>query len=382
MFEITYFARTNFRNSRQIFGIKLADRFFHFYVFGKSGAGKTTLLKTKAIQDIENGHALCFFDPHGDAVRELHARIHARQLDKVIYFDLTNPEIEWGYNPIRSVPYHLRSLVASSILDVFKRLWKSAWGMKMEHILRMVLLTLLDQKKANFSDINRIMQDREYRNACLKLVRNEDVRLFWEREFPKYKSNDLLPILSKTGAFLAHPIIRRILVENTKQLSLRKVMDTNSVLLINLAKGSVGTDVAHTIGSLLLTSLASASFSRIDTLEQERKPFFMYVDEFQTLTNAELVSEMLSELRKFRVGLVLSNQFLHQLDLAVKNSVLGNVGTVVCFRLGINDAKLMAQEFYPVFRAEDFTSLSNASIYIRMMIDGRPSPPFSADTIL
>ncbi|OFZ38697.1 MAG: hypothetical protein A3D92_02180 [Bacteroidetes bacterium RIFCSPHIGHO2_02_FULL_44_7] len=254
--------------------------------------------------------------------------------------------------------------------------------MKMEHILRMVLLTLLDQKKANFSDINRIMQDREYRNACLKLVRNEDVRLFWEREFPKYKSNDLLPILSKTGAFLAHPIIRKILVENTKQLSLRKVMDTNSVLLINLAKGSVGTDVAHTIGSLLLTSLASASFSRIDIQEKERKPFFIYVDEFQTLTNAELVSEMLSELRKFRVGLILSNQFLHQLDIAVKNAVLGNVGTVVCFRLGINDAKLMAQEFYPVFRTEDFTSLGNASIYIRMMIDGRPSPPFSADTIL
>lgn len=382
MFETTYFARTNYRTSRQIFGIKLGDRFYHFYTLGKSGAGKTTLLKTLALQDIDNGHALCFFDPHGDAVQELYSRIAPHRLHKVIYFDLTNPNIEWGYNPIRNVPPTKRSLVASSILDVFKRLWKSAWGMKMEHILRMVLLTLLDQAKADFTDINRLLLDSHYRTQCLKSVQNEDVRLFWEREFPKYKSNDLLPLLSKTGAFLAHPINRRVLVENKRQISLRMVMDTNRVLLINLAKGSVGSDVAHTIGSLLLTSLASASFSRIDTDERDRKPFFMYIDEFQTLTNEELVSEMLSELRKFRVGLILSNQFLHQLDGDVKNAVLGNVGTLVSFRLGISDAKLMAQEFYPVFKAEDFISLKNASIYLKMMIDGKPTRPFSADTIL
>ena len=382
MFDITYFARTNFRKSGQIFGIKLKDRFFHFYAFGKSGSGKTTLLKTKAIQDIHNGHAVCFFDPHGDAVKELFGRINPQKKPNVIYFDLTNPDIEWGYNPIRSVPYHKRSLVASSILDVFKRLWKSAWGMKMEHILRMVLLSLLDQPSADFSDINRIILDKEYRTVCLKNIQNSDVRLFWEREFPRYKSNDLLPILSKTGAFLSHAIIRKVLIENKKQLSIRYVMDNNKILLINLAKGAVGNDVANTVGSLLLTSIASASFSRIDTEERFRKVFFVYVDEFQTLTNAELVSEMLSELRKFRVGLILSNQFLHQLDIEVKNAVLGNVGTLVSFRLGITDAKLMQQEFYPVFKAEDFTSLANASIYLRLMIDGKPSNPFSADTII
>lgn len=382
MFDTTYFARTNFRNTQQIFGIKLADRFFHFYAFGKSGSGKTTLLKTKAIQDIHNGYSVCFFDPHGDAVKELFGRINTQKKPSVVYFDLTNPEIEWGYNPFRKVPYHKRSLVASSILDVFKRLWKSAWGMKMEHILRMTILTLLDIPSADFSDINRIILDTDFRNSSLKHIQNRDVRLFWEREFPKYKSNDLLPILSKTGAFLAHPIIRRVLIENKKQLSIRHIMDSNKTLLINLAKGAVGNDVASTIGSLLLTSLASASFSRIDTEEKLRKPFFVYIDEFQTLTNAELVSEMLSELRKFRVGLILANQFLYQLDNDVRHSVMGNTGTIVCFRLGITDAKLMQQEFYPVFTAQDFISLSNASIYLKLMIDGRPSQPFSADTII
>ena len=159
-------------------------------------------------------------------------------------------------------------------------------------------------------------------------------------------------------------------------------MDNRKILLINLAKGSIGTDVANIVGSLLLTSLASAGFSRIDIDERERKPFFIYIDEFQSFTNSELISEMLSELRKFKIGLILSNQFLHQLDAGVKNSVLGNVGTLVSFRLGITDAKLMQQEFYPIFKAEDFTSLSNGSIYIRLMIDGKPSAPFSADTVM
>jgi len=383
VFDIIYFARTNFRNSRQVFGIKLADLFQHLYAFGRSGSGKTTMLSTMAIQSIQKKYATCFFDPHGDAVKRLYERIDTSKRTNITYFDLTNQNIQFGYNPIRSVPYSKRSLVAGSILDVFRRLWKAAWGPKMEHILRMILLTLLDQPSADFSHINRIILDSSYRASCLKNVQNSDVRLFWEREFPKYNlKSDLLPILSKTGAFLAHPIVRRILIENKQQISIRRIMDSNGVLLINLAKGSVGTDVAHTIGSLLLTTLASASFSRIDTPEHLRKPFICFIDEFQTLTNADLVSEMLSEMRKFKTALVLSNQFLHQLDPMVKASVLGNCGTLVCFRLGVADAKLMQAEFYPVFSTEDFTSLAKASIYLRLLIDGTPSRPFSADTIM
>ncbi|WP_298509106.1 type IV secretory system conjugative DNA transfer family protein [uncultured Kordia sp.] len=381
--SVSYFARTNFRSDGKLFGIRQADRMLHFYCFGKSGSGKTTLLKTLMVQDAEAHRGFAFLDLHGDASTEIVASIQDRFPDrKLIYFDVTDPEILFGYNPLRKVSATKRSLVASNILEIFQRNWKSAWGMKMEHILRMILLSLLEQPKANLSDILRIIHDTSYRNSCLKHITSEEILLFWEKEFPKYKPNDLLPIMNKIGALLSHRIIKKVLVENDEQISLRKIIDTNQILIINLAKGHVGSDVANILGGLLLTSLASACFSRIDIPEHQRVPYFLYIDEFQILSSTELIAEMLAQIRKFKIGLILANQFLHQLNIEVRNSVLGNVGTIVCFRLGITDANLMAKEFYPVFSTTDFTSLANYSIYLRLMIDGKPSVPFSADTIL
>ena len=383
LYDVSYFARTNFRNDRKIFGIKQADRMFHFYCFGKSGAGKTSLLKSLMMQDAEANRGFAFVDVHGDASREINENLKDRfEKNNIIYFDVTNPELDYGYNPLRRVSASKRSLVASNILEIFQRNWKSAWGMKMEHILRMILLTLLDQPKAQLSDILKLLHQKSYREQCLVHVQNQDIRTFWLKEFPKYKPNDLLPIMNKLGGFLSHAIVRKILIENKKQLSLRTIIDTKQILIINLAKGQVGADVANILGGLLLTSLASASFSRINILEKDRIPYFLYIDEFQTISGTELIAELLAQVRKFKVGLVLANQFLHQLDPSVRASVLGNVGTIVAFRLGITDAKLMAKEFYPVFKTEDFISLANYSIYLRLMIDGKPSNPFSADTIL
>ena len=348
---------------------------------GKSGSGKSTLLKCLIRQDIIDKHSLCFFDPHGDAVQEIYNGLSAHDRKRTLYFDLTDPKLSLSYNPLRSVPPAKRSLVASSVLDVFKRLWKSAWGMKMEHILRMVLLTLLDQKQADFTSINRILLEEPYRHHCIANIRSKEVRLFWQREFPLLKASDISPILSKTGAFLSHDIVRKILIENKQKISLRYLMDNNSILLINLAKGAVGNDVANTIGSLLLTTIANASFSRIDTPPEFRKPFFLYLDEFQSFTNAELIGDLLSESRKFRMGLILSNQFMAQLDDKVRLSVIGNVGNLVSFRLGIKDSKLMEQQFYPIFKATDFTHLPRGSVYLRMMINHRPSRPFSAEIL-
>ncbi len=381
--EVSYFARTNFRGQHKLFGIKQADRLFHFYVCGKSGSGKTSMLKTLMTQDAEARRGFCFLDVHGDASREVVSKIKDRFPDReLIYFDVTNPELDIGYNPLRKVSVSKRSLVASNILEIFQRNWKSAWGMKMEHILRMILLTLLDQPKAQLSDILKLLHERSYREQCIPHITSEAIRIFWTKEFPKYKPNDLLPIMNKLGGFLSHRIVHKVLVENSNQMSLRSIIDRSQVLIINLAKGQVGSDVANILGGLLLTSLASASFSRIDILEHERTPYFLYIDEFQTLSGTELIAELLAQVRKFKVGLILANQFLSQLDAEVRNSVLGNVGTVVCFRLGISDATLMAKEFYPVFKASDFTSLANYSIYLKLMIDGKPSVPFSADTIL
>jgi hypothetical protein len=254
--------------------------------------------------------------------------------------------------------------------------------MKMEHILRMILLTLLDQPKAQLSDVLKLLREKSYRNACQIHIQNEDIKKFWSDEFPKYKPNDLLPIMNKLGGFLSHTIIRKVLVENTNQISLRSIIDNGQILIINVAKGQVGVDVANILGGLLLTSLASACFSRIDILEHQRTPYYLYIDEFQTISGTELIAELLAQVRKFKVGLILANQFLHQLDSEVRASVLGNVGTIIAFRLGITDARLMEKEFYPIFKATDFTSLANYSIYLKLMIDGKPSVPFSADTIL
>ncbi len=356
---------------------------FHFYVSGKSGSGKTSLLKTLMIQDAEARRGFCFLDVHGDASREIVAKIRDRFPDrKLIYFDVTDPQIPFGYNPLRKVSPSKRSLVASNILEIFQRQWKSAWGMKMEHILRMILLTLLDQPKADFSDILRILHDSDYRKNCLPHISSDDIVVFWEKEFPKYKPNDMLPIMNKLGGFFSHSIVKKILVENDQQISLRKIIDEGTILVLNLAKGQAGADVANIVGGLLLTSLASACFSRIDIPEEKRRPYFLYIDEFQTVSGNELISELLAQIRKFKVGLILANQFLHQLHPDVRASVLGNVGTIVCFRLGITDAKLMEKEFYPIFKTEDFISLANWSIYLKLMIDGKPSIPFSADTIL
>lgn len=381
--EVSYFARTNFRNEHKRFGIKQADRLFHLYAFGKSGSGKTSLLKTLMYQDVEAQRGFAFIDVHGDASREVIEKLKYRfPYRSYIYFDVTDANLDIGYNPLRKVFVSKRSLVASNILEIFQRNWKSAWGMKMEHILRMILLTLLDQPKAQLSDILKLLHERSYRDECLVHIHNPDIKNFWIKEFPKYKPNDLLPIMNKLGGFLSHRMVRKILIENTNQLSLRSIIDSNQILIINLAKGEVGADVANILGGLLLTSLASASFSRIDMLENERTPYYLYIDEFQTLSGTELIAELLAQIRKFKVGLILANQFLSQLDAEVRNSVLGNVGTIICFRLGITDANLMAKEFYPVFKTTDFTSLANYSVYLKLMIDGKPSVPFSADTIL
>lgn len=381
MYTTTYFARSNFRNQKKLVGINLLDRFHHVYGCGQTGTGKTTLIKTKLAEDIRKEHAVCFIDPHGDAVKEVYRQIHPSRKKDVIYLDFSNPNLDWGYNPLRRVPYQKRSLVTGSILDILRQEWKSAWGLKMEGILRYVLLTLLDQPKANFGDINRLLLDETYRKECINHVKNPFVQNFWIKEFPKLKINDLQPVLSKTGNALSHPILRKFLIENSNQVSLRYAMDNRKIILINLARGAVGSDVANIVGSLLLNSLVSAAFSRVDTPQKYRNPFFIYIDEFQNISNPNLLSMMLSELRKFHVGCIFFNQFLYQLDTEIRNSILGNVGTLITFRTGIQDAKIFAQEFYPVFKASHFTSLKKGSIYLRLLINGQPSRPFSADVI-
>jgi len=381
--NITYFAITNWRDRKDLFGIKQEDRAFHTYILGKTGAGKSNLLITKILQDIKYNRGACVFDVHGDLIKTVSSNIpHYRKKD-IIYLNIPDRNLRLGYNPLKRVSYEKRSLVASAILDSFQKLWGGAWGIKMEHILRYILLTLLDQPKANMRDIVRILQEEAYRKKCIKNVVNPDVKNFWMKEYEKYGKNDVTPILNKVGAFLVHPTIKRLLIDNADSLSFRKIMDEKKILLVNLSKGALGVDVANILGSLLLSTITSASFNRIDTKEHLRVPFHLYLDEFQNYTNKTL-TEMLSELRKFKVTLTLAHQYLHQLSDDIRHGVLGNVGTVICFRIGAVDAEYMLLEHYIEFlplTLGDYVNMENYHVYVKLMIDGKPSKPFSAITV-
>jgi len=381
--NITYFAITNWRDRKDLFGIKQEDRAFHTYILGKTGAGKSNLLITKILQDIKYNRGACVFDVHGDLIKTVSSNIpHYRKKD-IIYLNIPDRNLRLGYNPLKRVSYEKRSLVASAILDSFQKLWGGAWGIKMEHILRYILLTLLDQPKANMRDIVRILQEEAYRKKCIKNVVNPDVKNFWMKEYDKYGKNDVTPILNKVGAFLVHPTIKRLLIDNADSLSFRKIMDEKKILLVNLSKGALGVDVANILGSLLLSTITSASFNRIDTKEHLRVPFHLYLDEFQNYTNKTL-TEMLSELRKFKVTLTLAHQYLHQLSDDIRHGVLGNVGTVICFRIGAVDAEYMLLEHYIEFlplTLGDYVNMENYHVYVKLMIDGKPSKPFSAITV-
>lgn len=378
--DITYFAKLLFRNDQRVFGIRQDDRLLHTYIIGKTGTGKSTLLQTMILQDIQAKRGVCLLDPHGDLVENVVNTIPKDRLKDIIYLNVPDRTLSLRYNPFKKVSYEKRSLVASSILDVFKKLWFDAWGVKLEHILRYTILTLLDQPEATIADIPRLLLDRAYRKSALVHIKNESVKAFWEKEFVHYNRYDLLPVLNKVGGMLAHPAIKRVLIENPHEISLRKAMDENKIIMVNLSKGYLGEDTAHILGALLISSISAAAFSRVDTPETSRIPFMLYMDEFHNFTTLSLVN-MFSELRKFKVGLTLAHQYMHQLDEEIKRAILGNAGTIISFRVGTEDAQFLSKEMFPVFDLEDLLNLPNRSVYLKLMIDGTPSRPFSAETI-
>ncbi|MCF8247562.1 MAG: type IV secretion system DNA-binding domain-containing protein [Saprospiraceae bacterium] len=377
--DITYFGRINWQRDQRLFGIKQEDRLTHTYMIGKTGTGKSTCIETMLLQDINAGRGCCLLDPHGDLVEKVEKAIPEWRKKDVVYFNIPDLNLNLRYNPFKRVTFEKRSLVASGILEVFSKLWGSAWGVKLEHILRFTILTLLDQPKATIADIPEILLNKDFRREALRYVKSESVKKFWKREFVEYNKYDLLPVLNKVGGMLVHPVIRRVLIENSEEVSLRKAIDEKKIVLVNLSKGHLGEDVTHILGALFITSIASASFSRVDTAEDDRVPFMLYIDEFHNFTTLSLVN-MFSELRKFKVGMILAHQYLNQIDEDIKRAVLGNVGTVISFRVGTEDAMHMAKEMYPEFDVEDFINLPNYKIYLKLMIDGKPSRPFSAIT--
>jgi type IV secretory pathway TraG/TraD family ATPase VirD4 len=381
---ISYFARTIKRPPDKVFGIKHEDRFHHLLAIGRTGTGKSTLLETLAVQDIRRGQGLAVIDPHGDLVERLRLAVPPERVSDLIYLNPASGKHPVRYNPLRKVRSDKIPLAASGVLEAFKKIWGKSWGVRMEHIFRNTLHVLIEYGDATLPDVLRLFVDKEFRAAVLHRVENEQVRRFWEDEFAKwnpfYRQEAIGPIQNKVGAFLADRRLRSLFTGDAKELSLRRVMDEGKILLVNLSKGELGEDSANLLGALLVTTIALAAFSRSELPEERRRGFFVYLDEFQNFTTLA-VANMVAELRKYRVGLVLAHQYLHQLEPDVRHAVLANVGTLTSFRLGAEDAAVISREFAPRFATEDLLTLPNHTIYLKLLIDGTPSQPFSGVTL-
>lgn len=383
--SVRRFARIRFRVDARLFGIKTQDRFSHVYVIGKTGTGKTTLLETLIAGDLKDGAGCAVLDPHGDLAERCQARAGSLGRTDLLYLDPADPDCPYAYNPFAKVPALLRPLVAASLLDVFRMMWADAWGSRMEHVLRNAILALLDQPQAQLPDLLKLLTSADFRRSTLRHIKNPTIKRFWQVEFPKYsyryQSDAIAPVQSKVGALLADPRLLRFFTDTKGQIRLRRLMDEGQVLIVNLAKGRLGADSTRLVGGVLTTMLAVAAFSRASLPEAERRDFFVYVDEFQNFTTLA-IAQMLSELRKYRLGLTMAHQYLHQIDPDIRRAALGNAGTLIAFRVGAEDADYLAKEFDPKFARLDLINLANQQIYLRLLIDGNPSLPFSAVTVL
>lgn len=385
---INFFAKTNFRNQQVPFGIKPDDRRRHMYVIGKTGMGKTTMMENMVIQDIRNGNGVCFIDPHGDSTRKILDFIPPSRINDVVYFDPSDLDHPIAFNILESVETRYKHLVASGLMGVFTKIWASMWSSRMEYILNNTILALLDSPGNTMLGIVRMYVDKKYRKRIVDNIKDPMVKAFWIEEFAnyaeKYRTEAVAPIQNKVGQFLSSAVIRNIVGQPKSTIDLRDIMDNNKILLLDLSKGKVGEDNSALLGAMIVTKLQLAALSRVDIPEEERKDFYLYVDEFQNFVTDSFAT-ILSEARKYRLNLTVGHQYIGQLtpdnNPKVRDAVFGNVGTMVVFRVGAADAEYLETEFEPTFTPNDIVNLPKYHIILKLMINGIASDPFTAVTM-
>lgn len=382
--QITIFGATNYRNSQLSFGIKRDDRRRHMYIVGKTGMGKTTLLENLILSDIINGEGCCYIDPHGDTAEKILDFIPANRINDVIYLNPADIDFPIAFNVLESVDEINKNFVASGLISVFKKLWADSWGPRLEYILRNTILSLLDYPGSTLLGIMRILVEKDYREKVVEKIKDPVVRSFWVNEYSKWTDKTLQevisPIQNKVGQFLSNFLIRNIVGQVRSTIDLRDIMDNKKILILNLSKGRIGEDTMQLLGSMIVTKLYLAAMSRVDVPEESRPDFYLYVDEFQNFAT-ESFANILSEARKYHLNLVVAHQYIEQLPEEVVAAVFGNVGTLICFRVGASDAEKLVLEFAPFFMEEDLVNLPAFAIYLKLMIDGVASDPFSAATL-
>ncbi len=384
---ITYFAETDARNKRVKFGIKDEDRLRHIYSIGKTGMGKSTMLENMAIQDIQNGNGMAFLDPHGKTADLLLDYIPEHRIKDVIYFAPFDTDFPISFNVMEDVGPERRHLVVSGLMSAFEKIWEDQWSARMAYILQNTLAALLEYPGATMLGINRMLIDKAYRQKVVENVKDPTTKSFWVDEFAKYTDKyaaEATPaIQNKVGQFVSNPLIRNIVGQSASSFDVRKIMDEKKILIVNLSKGLVGENNANLLGAMLVTKIYLAAMSRADVEPSELKKlpnFYLYVDEFQSFANKSF-ADILSEARKYKLSLNITHQYIEQMSEEVRAAVFGNVGTMITFRVGSYDAEVLEKEFAPVFTAQDIVNLGFVQIYLKLMIDGVASQPFSATTL-
>lgn len=381
---ISVLGRVAFHHRSDVFGISPADRRRHLAVVGKTGMGKSTLLLNLILSDIVAGRGAGLIDPHGDLAEDIAASIPSERTNDVLYFDAGDRQHPIGFNPLAVSSDAERPLVVSGVVATFKKLHGDSWGPRLEHILRNALLALIENRGTSLVSLVRFLADRAYQKQLVGRLTDPVVRSFWQDEFARWKpqlqAEAVSPVQNKVGQFVSNPVLRSIFGQDRDRLQLRKLMNSGRVLIVNLSKGRIGEDASTMLGSLLVTQLQLAAMSRAAMPESQRREFYAYVDEFQNFAT-ESFATILSEARKYRLALTLANQYLDQMDETTLSAVFGNVGSMLAFQVGAQDANVLTEQFGGDLTPADLMALPKYTAYARLLIDGMPSRPFSMRTI-
>jgi hypothetical protein len=383
--DASFFGETNYRSEKKVFGIKRIDRRRHLYIVGKTGSGKSRLLELLLISDIQSGQGCCLLDPHGDLANELLMFVPKNRIKDVVYVNPTDRDFPIGFNPLEPVEdYESRQHLSVFFIAIFKKLFAANWNPRMEHMIRYITLALLETPDSNIMGIPRILSDTSYRQRVVKQIKDPVVKSFWTNEFASYNerfsSEAIIPIINKVGQFISNPIIRNMIGQQKNTLDFEKYMNEGKIVIINISKGKLGDDNAALLGSMFITKIQQAALARAKMKEEERRDFYFYVDEFQNFAT-DAFSSILSEARKYRLDLTIAHQYIAQLPEEVKATAFGNVGSMITFAIGGDDASYLSKEFSPVFTPDDMINLNTREMYVKMSVDGRVTKPFSAVTI-
>lgn len=379
--EIIFAKRHGWGDETVPVGIKAADRRQHVYIIGKTGSGKTTLLRNLIVQHIALGHGVGLIDPHGDLAEELLRHIPPTRADDLVYFNPGDLDFPIGMNLLANVAPDDRHLVASGIVSAFKNLWADSWGPRLEYILYNAISALLDCENATLLGVNRMLTDEKYRTWVIRQIKDPFICAFWAEEYanydPRFQREAIAPIQNKLGQFLLNPVIRNILGQVKTKLSIPAVMENQRLFIANLSQARLGPDKANLLGSLLTTQFQLGAMARAAQPEQERRDFYLFVDEFQNFST-EAFASILAEARKYRLCLTLSHQYVDQLSLPVRQAVFGNVGTLIAFRIGHTDAEVFEKEFGQVFPAKALADLDRYEAVLKLLESGANKEPFRA----